>query len=1227
MDTNQNLEQVNTFDGGMNLDTSDALLQNNQYRYAENLRFVSHDTDNTGEIQPIKNAELRFTLDDIIIATTQIRDYAIFITVDKDNYWSIWTINKNNSNRKKIFGPCKNALGNSVSLVSRWETDKDVKLYIADGKHQLMYINILHTDYDKNGNPPTNIKYVLSTAKVILTQPEVQESNTSGSLEPAVVQYTYRLYKDGGSVTEWAPISKPITLIKDDGRGYAKEETTDKSIYVSINIDDTAGLDKIQIIRITHVQNGQDPQIYCIYDGKFIDHILDAGQNVVSFSKSEFQKSYTYDAIIPHEIESKGDYLFAGNVRDLQDEIDSQWAGIDFTNREYIDIDWYQEETPKYQLNIDGTIRDGEAVPSLMPGETYRYGIILYDKDGRKSSVKHVCDITIPQYTDVYEIKRDDSQYYFDWDSDRIVTRWGVAYYDIKPIGVNIKIKKSIENCSKYEIVRCIRTIDQKRILYQGISGLPEKIESVNKMFHPGLLSDIDNKKYIKNTLLFACPEYSYLPEETKAVLKNRSIQITDVANYEINILGRRVYGYGTDNNIYMRYKVGQNVQDLYNTFGATIGATVYPDNTYEVYLWERSNYRKIFDFHERQISGSITFIPPYKKCSEITRKQIRVEDIQFVDSVKPDTNIYKNGVSQPVYSDIVAYDQYSYPIGENTFINFTYISNVIIDGVAGTQTGECGGNLILFKLNEDSSVYTPKPEDLIPTPSSANYNNLGRICIKNVINNEYKGYEVDANNSTFYSFGNILQSDKNDEVIYDGDTYIQVFLYTATHAFQQDVYSQDSVCTIYAIPIQSSINIFAQHGATIKDVQIDNNFLYQDYAGSMFGGKYQQSKDAYLYNTGYNVDPTLISYTPVYRSEIYTGFYDTRVKHSNKKDNGELFDNWLHFDANATLDVDTRFGQITHLKLFKDSLMFWQKDATGVLSVNERTIVQDTDNTSILLGTGGVLQRFDYITTKYGMAPNDRSETQSQNYLYWWDRSRKEILNYTVGQAPTPLTEAKNVRSYILNNRNIGTPHLAYYGKYNEIIMSVVQYIPIVYNDSIQCFTGFYDYTFTDSLNFDTDTWVTYNKSVLSIDSDEYMEAYLTYIVNKNSSVVKTFDNVRFGISSTDNDYETGVDYKLPDEEDVGKFKFRFKTAGQYSSEDVNITTREFDYRFAVPRAQVYDNKKHEYVTPKPYEDYGRRMRGKYMLTEITVPELERRRNHAISIQYIITKFRISYN
>jgi len=74
-----------------------------------------------------------------------------------------------------------------------------------------------------------------------------------------------------------------------------------------------------------------------------------------------------------------------------------------------------------------------------------------------------------------------------------------------------------------------------------------------------------------------------------------------------------------------------------------------------------------------------------------------------------------------------------------------------------------------------------------------------------------------------------------------------------------------------------------------------------------------------------------------------------------------------MTFKTTDFIDVDTQYGPITALQTFKNKLIFWQEEATGVLSVNERSIVQDINKTNIVLGTGGILDRYDYFTTVFG--------------------------------------------------------------------------------------------------------------------------------------------------------------------------------------------------------------------------------------------------------------------
>lgn len=97
-----------------------------------------------------------------------------------------------------------------------------------------------------------------------------------------------------------------------------------------------------------------------------------------------------------------------------------------------------------------------------------------------------------------------------------------------------------------------------------------------------------------------------------------------------------------------------------------------------------------------------------------------------------------------------------------------------------------------------------------------------------------------------------------------------------------------------------------------------------------------------YLYNTAYSVVPNLVTYSGEDTVNVTDSTYDSRVHYSQQKQNNELIDNWTSFKAIDYLDVDSRYGQITGLKLFKDKLIFLQENGAGVLSVNDRIILKD---------------------------------------------------------------------------------------------------------------------------------------------------------------------------------------------------------------------------------------------------------------------------------------------
>ena len=226
MVTNSNTKQlpyqVNTFAKGMDTDTSDSLISNDSYRIAENLRYITDIDETTGELRLIEGAikinqsktdgSNQFKDEPVIRAFCSIRNIGAVICENADKSWAVFRIeyNDNKYTSELVFGWCTDKLSSDtkVSTTIKYEDSDKVQLYIADGKHSLMKINL----YDKTKS--SDIRYVSNGLLFSdLNKVQIDSIISGGQLEAGLVQYSYRLYNNNNIATQIAPLSsvKAIT--------------------------------------------------------------------------------------------------------------------------------------------------------------------------------------------------------------------------------------------------------------------------------------------------------------------------------------------------------------------------------------------------------------------------------------------------------------------------------------------------------------------------------------------------------------------------------------------------------------------------------------------------------------------------------------------------------------------------------------------------------------------------------------------------------------------------------------------------------------------------------------------------------------------------------------------------------------------------------------------------------------------------------------------------------
>ena len=243
MDINNN-QQINTFTKGMNTDVSDMLMDSSQYRYAENIRLVTNTDSNSGEIRVVDGTEYTGWSPfpgGTIKAMTSIRDVMIVAGFKNglDNIY-VYDTSDNKGWVQAYIGKQGEQFGEFLSLVTRYENEKLIKLYIADGENQLMYINL--APYIKfTGTAPAQVEGVDSIAmnlEEFIMPIKAEALESSGNVPGVKVQYAYRYYKLGGAATQISPMSNSVTIYKTSNEGYTEtDQTTSKSVKLTLQIE------------------------------------------------------------------------------------------------------------------------------------------------------------------------------------------------------------------------------------------------------------------------------------------------------------------------------------------------------------------------------------------------------------------------------------------------------------------------------------------------------------------------------------------------------------------------------------------------------------------------------------------------------------------------------------------------------------------------------------------------------------------------------------------------------------------------------------------------------------------------------------------------------------------------------------------------------------------------------------------------------------------------------
>lgn len=498
-------------------------------------------------------------------------------------------------------------------------------------------------------------------------------------------------------------------------------------------------------------------------------------------------------------------------------------------------------------------------------------------------------------------------------------------------------------------------------------------------------------------------------------------------------------------------------------------------------------------------------------------------------------------------------------------------------------------------------------------------------------LTSEDKKYDI------YYGFGNTYDISKDCEV-FDGDTYVQKCELVGSfkaYDFNDDKDSLPSMQTVFHIPMETNINTYFDYGMNYRNTHNANlqlepgtitGITSQDRPLNQYNAIYSDNNTS---NNIYNVDSDKKDNVKQFKQRIF---------YSQLKTNGENIDNWQIFKASNFIDVDTKYGDITDLLTIKDTLYFWQTYAFGKLSVNERSLVTDNNNNTVQLGQGGVLQRADYISTQFGMNPKDMCKIYANDILLWLDRYNKCIV-CSQNNRVFNYSEDKNVQNLLNKSFDWNTeeiPSLTYDQIHEELWFSPIKcdefdlkQAALIFNLKYNIATSIYSLPnkkYSRTLQFEKDV-VCFNESKNNMET--YLQSFsndkngdivspmcIKFAINTNPSNTKVFDNQQIVFASYNKKYTESEFFR---DKKYQFFTDLYNTIFGIGTVFSQITNREGNINYPIPRAQ-FDNLTENNIYN---EQYGQRMRGKWMIETIT--DYNPTKNSSIS--HIITKFRQSYN
>lgn len=1223
-----------TFSKGMQTDIDKSLRDGSSYIKAENYTFTSNDGGTTGSLENARGNELdsniTFATDHQIVGYCNIVDETIYFTTDGtvSNIYSyqdsILTLLYSDESATETLDFSLDP-EYRITAVGRYEDINNRKVYWADGLHELRFMNV-SDDYTGKNATAFSIVPTFTQGSV-----SIDSVKPGGALKAGVIQYAYSLFNLNGAETSISQTSRLIKLSQDspskysDFAGSELDETVNKSVVVAIDDIDTT-FDYIRLYSIFYDDITQIPVVSIVAEREVTSGsttIIDSGTSTETITLEEFVTSGSR-LFIPKALASKNNHLFAANIEEEYFDVD-----IDCRAYRYNSASATHPQTSR-TYDFDNTLHYLEIVDG---------GTITYVDDTGSTVLTDLSEVptnfdAIPLHIDRFETwsvtATDESLYKENFYQSDGTTVGGE--------GLNVSYEISVD--TSYGV--------DEETMYAGYTQYNSAVDARNyvlsatshergEVYRYGVVF-FDTKgrqsyvKWIGDILTTADSYYSAtlnstVPTDNATVYaKPLKIDFTiDISSLDADtisqIAGCRLVR--ADRKTQDKHSKAKGILTrAYNftdttflansTFGETSQAnTNFPNNAGYFYspdvnvggLSEFSSEDKMeilvqYDSFDPLANGNNTLYPlsaTYNNTDLVTYPDMHtISSITLIEPQEKDTG------QIPVTGTYTS-DQTSYTT------ETLYVFGRALD--RDVDYHEVYNARSLFITTD--TAFTENPTDL-PIISY-----LASI-VQDVFYSRYGGPSYDSRQNTEYVPASAYTPFTSTSVTVksQGDSVISMFeqmIGLWDPAYEDGADNAEQTCV--TIPMNSTIDyrfMFTKPGNYIKSTI---------YSPHNCGISEEQSKGISLWPTIYPDSlGDLYSYNSVYSVADYgkyPKFYPkpllfdddnnlgTTIVASEKKSNDETIDSWTKFLYNNTLEVDTAYGDINTLFTKDNKLFFWQDTSFGVVAVNERSLITDTEGAQLSLGTGTVLERYDYISTTVGNI-DKYNVVANENMLFWTYSPRNMICGFD--NQLRDLSTSLGNKKYMLDKGTISNPISAVDYVSDEVLFMLNDEV-LVYDSLGGIFTGVYTYTpswfilhYDGGFSSSLDSQTVYDHNSDAVNRGNYYgtdyESTIKHICSDAYDITKVFDNLCWTSTSIDSD-------------SINQFDDTFSTLRIYNdyqntdTQTINYVRKERKFATYVPRDIVNATQSSnvnifDVSNLDATQTFKRRIRDKYIILDL---------------------------